>query len=430
MDLRSRLAQLESTLGVGTRTRITEPGTQEATSVPLAARLQRMAETRSQAPRRKSVTPAQLATLLRGELCAEGVVLIESALPASQLHGRVSFSAIHDVSLKFLAGGEEPTRGGLLFIDTETTGLAGGTGTVAFVLGLSRLEGATVRTRQYFLLSFGGEAAMLSHALDWIGTATHLVSFNGKSFDVPLLVTRYRLARLEQHLQRLPHIDLLHRTRAAFRRKWPDCRLQTAEQFLLKLYREDDTPGHLIPQIWTQWLRYGETHELRGIVDHNGTDVLSLIVLTSVLGRTYQTPGVHGADPLGVARAHRRVGDDASAMTHLQDHDEVLETDAQLELAALYARTRQWPQTIAIWESLGMRGVIEAMERLAKHYEHHQRDFARALIWTERMRDTGGDSASIEKRRQRLEARQASSATNSRVPEKGGPSTLLCSVGD
>lgn len=405
MDLRSRLVQLESKLGLGAREGQSLPVVDGQAAVSVAARLQRLAA-RGDASRRKAISPEAIAVLLRGELCADGVVLIEQRLPASQAHGRVAFSSLRDVPLTFLAGGEEPCREGLLFIDTETTGLAGGTGTVAFVLGLSRMEGAFVRVRQYFLLKFGAEAAMLSHALDWIRGATHLVSFNGKSFDVPLLVTRYRLARLEDPLQKLPHIDLLHRTRAAFRRNWPDCRLQTAEQHLLKLYRDNDTPGHLIPQIWTDFLRLGETRGLRGIVEHNCTDLLSLIALACVLGRTYDAPAQYGADPLGVARAHRRVGDDATALKHLRDHDDILSNDAQLELAALYARSNEWQNAVDIWETLANRGVMEAMERLAKYHEHRRGDFAAALRWTERMPAGNASVEAIVRRHQRSLARQ------------------------
>ena len=236
----------------------------------------------------------------------------------------------------------------------------------------------------------------------WIRGASHLVSFNGKSFDIPLLVTRYRLARIESTLSRLPHIDLLHRTRAAFRKNWPDCRLQTAEQYLLKLYRHDDMPGYLIPQLWADLLRRGETRGLRGIIEHNGTDVLSLIALANVLGRAYAEPGQRYADPLGIARAHRRAGDDATALVHLRDHGETLVDDAQLELAGLYARSRQWEQALPIWESLAARGVARAMECLAKYCEHRQRDFGAALHWTERMLALNYEVGSCEQRRLRL----------------------------
>src|ERR1700686_1598310 len=256
MDLRSRLAQLETRLGVG-RDRPPSPLAGEHPPVPLSARLQRLVAAQADMPARRVVAQEELAHLLGGELCADGVVLIDSFLPTSASHGLVPFRDIQDVSLNFLAGGEEPEREGLLFIDTETTGLAGGTGTVAFVLGFARLEDDVVHVRQYFLTSFSAEPSMLTQALAWIRGASHLVSFNGKSFDIPLLVTRYRLARIESTLSCLPHIDLLHRTRAAFRKNWPDCRLQTAEQYLLKLYRHDDMPGYLIPQLWADLLRRG-----------------------------------------------------------------------------------------------------------------------------------------------------------------------------
>ena len=340
MDLRARLKELEARLGVGQPQPPSSPLAAEPGTLPLAARLQRLETAQAARPAKRAVPQEELARLLGGTLCAEGVVLIEHVLPVSHRHGRVPFSQIHESALDFLAGGIEPDRERLVFIDTETTGLAGGTGTVAFVLGLARIQGDSVEVRQYFLTCFGGEAAMLEHALGWITGASHLVSFNGKAFDIPLLATRYRLARIPNPLSALPHLDLLHRTRAAFKRNWPDCRLQTAEQYLLKLFRDDDVPGHLIPQIWTDLLQHGETRNLRGVVDHNRIDILSLIALAGVLGKTYAEPGQPYADPLGIARAHRRAGDESTALLHLADHGEPLSDDAQLELAGLYAQIR------------------------------------------------------------------------------------------
>src|ERR1700687_1894923 len=228
MDLRSRLAQLETRLGVG-RDRPPSPLDGERAAVPLSARLQRLGAAQADMPARRGGSQEGVAPVFGGALCADGVVLIDSFLPASRSHGRVPFHDIHEVSLAFLAGGEEPEREGLLFIDTETTGLAGGTGTVAFVLGLARIEDDVVHVRQYFLTSFTAEPAMLTQALAWICGASHLVSFNGKSFDIPLLVTRYRLPPIGTTLSRLSHLDLLHRTRAAFPKNWPDCRLPKAQ---------------------------------------------------------------------------------------------------------------------------------------------------------------------------------------------------------
>ena len=434
MDLRTRLKALEARLGVGQRQQLlsmtasdgrplapearlgvgqrqqlpsatasdVEPHAAEPGVLPLAMRLQRLAATSAVKSAKRAVSQEELARLLGGSLCADGVVLVENFLPISHRHGSVPFLRIHEAALNFLAGGAEPDRERLLFIDTETTGLAGGTGTVAFVLGLARIHGDTVEVRQYFLTCFAGEPAMLEHALGWITGNCHLVSFNGKSFDIPLLVTRYRLARIQNPLSRLPHMDLLHRTRAAFKRNWPDCRLQTAEQYLLKLFRDDDVPGHLIPQIWTDLLQHGETGGLRGVVDHNRIDVLSLIALAGVLGKTYAEPGLHDADPLGIACAHRRAGNDTAALLHLRDSYRSLTDEAQLELASLYARSGDWDKAVPVWEALAQRNVHAAMERLAIYHEHRQRNFESALQWTARMSARGKDVEALEKRRMRL----------------------------
>ncbi|MBK9607732.1 MAG: ribonuclease H-like domain-containing protein [Betaproteobacteria bacterium] len=412
MDLRTRLRELEARLGVGQRQPPAVPSAVTAENgpaspsvpgpLPLAARLQRLATAQADKPAKRAVSQEELARIVGGTLCAEGVVLVEQFLPLSHRHGNVPFQRIREAALDFLAGGAEPERERLLFIDTETTGLSGGTGTVAFVLGLARIQGDTVEVRQYFLTCFAGETAMLEHALGWIDDRSHLVSFNGKAFDIPLLATRYRLARLANPFATLPHMDLLHRTRAAFKRNWPDCRLQTAEQYLLKLFRDDDLPGHLIPQVWTDLLQFGETRSLRGVVDHNRIDVLSLIALAGVLGKTYAEPGQQYADPLGIARAHRRAGNQATALLHLEDHGEPLTDDARLELAALYAKSGHWDKAVPVWEALAGKDVLCAMERLAIYHEHKQKDFAAAVHWTERMLPLSPQADAVEKRLRRL----------------------------
>lgn len=399
MDLRSRLRALESRLGVG----------QVAPVDPvesLAVRMQRFAAI-DRARRAKRTSEPELAQLLRGTLCADGVILVENVIPASTRHGTVRYADIHTAALDSFTGGIEPDRDELVFIDTETTGLAGGSGTLAFLLGLARLRGDSVEVRQYFLTRFAGESAMLEHALEWLapreGPSPHLVSFNGKSFDVPLLATRYRMSRLACPLADLPHIDLLHRTRAAFGRNWPDCRLQTAERELLKLFREDDIPGHMIPQIWTDLLQFGETQHLKGVVEHNLTDILSLIALSAVVGRTYAEPGHHPcADALGLSRAHRRSGNAEIARKHLEEAQQPLSSEARLELAALYARAGEWDKALPLWTDLALSNHLCAMERLAIYHEHKARDYASALHWADAMLPLAPDRSVVEKRRARL----------------------------
>jgi len=247
MDLRERLALIQAKRIQSPAARSSPAPDHSQTSVPISARLQRLVAAQTDSAPTRSITSAELARLLGGNLCAEGVILIEHTIPLSQYHGCIGFNEITRVPLQFFAGGYEPPRDGLLFIDTETSGLAGGTGTIAFMIGLARIEEDVIRLRQYFLSSFKAEADMLAQALAWFREASHLVSFNGKCFDVPLLITRYRLARMANPFADLTHIDLLHPTRTAFAKNWPDCRLQTAEQYLFKLSREDDLPGYLIP---------------------------------------------------------------------------------------------------------------------------------------------------------------------------------------
>jgi uncharacterized protein YprB with RNaseH-like and TPR domain len=415
MDLRERLRALETRLGVGTASPNTTQGQSTqgqpqsgSAGASLAARLQRLipSSATEATSRRRTVDLAALARDVRGEACADGVIAIECTLPLTQRHGRVPFSRICDASLAFLAGGVEPDRDRLLFLDTETTGLAGGTGTVAFVLGLARIRDQSVQVRQYLLTRFAGEPAMLAHALEWIGPDSQLVTFNGKSFDAPLLTTRYLLALRRDPLAALAHIDLLHRTRAAFARRWDDCRLQTAEQHLLKLFRTDDVPGHLIPQIWAAWLQRGDSTGLRGVAEHNRLDVLSLVALAAVLGQAYAEPGGDDADPLGIARAHRRAGDAHLARRHLEESAMPLGDEACLELADLHARAEQWQSALPLWEQLARRDCLVAMERLAIYHEHRQRDYDAALSWTERMLQTAGASQAIEHRRARLMRRR------------------------
>src|SRR5690606_31598786 len=130
----------------------------------------------------------------------------------------------------------------MVFLDTETTGLAGGTGTVAFLIGLGRVEAGHLVVRQFWLTSFAGERDLLAAAGDWVDGVDGMVTYNGRSFDLPLVATRCRLAGASDRFSGLRHLDLLGPTRRAFARRWEDCRLTTAERRLLRFERVDDLP--------------------------------------------------------------------------------------------------------------------------------------------------------------------------------------------
>ncbi|MDQ7997319.1 MAG: ribonuclease H-like domain-containing protein [Luteibacter sp.] len=164
----------------------------------------------------------------------------------------------------------------LLHFDTETTGLAGGTGTRAFMIGAADWHDGALRVRQLYITTMAAETAMLKAFSEWIDPHTVLVSYNGKSYDAPLLATRYRLARLTNPLSGLTHVDLLHPMRRRYRQDWENCKMQTAERRLLRIVREDDLPGSEAPRAWLSYLRGGASTDLIRVADHNLQDVRSL----------------------------------------------------------------------------------------------------------------------------------------------------------
>jgi hypothetical protein len=191
----------------------------------------------------------------------------------------------------------------LLHFDTETTGLAGGTGTRAFMIGAADWIDGQFRIRQLTITSMAAETAMLRRFAEWISDSTALVSYNGKCYDAPLLATRYRLARLPNPLAGLAHIDLLHPVRRHWKGQWENCRLATAERQLLGVVREDDLPGSEAPAAWLTYLRGGSALNLRRVAAHNAQDLKSL---AGVLLRMSELAVQNLRDPVlsdrGVAR--------------------------------------------------------------------------------------------------------------------------------
>lgn len=164
----------------------------------------------------------------------------------------------------------------LVLFDTETTGLAGGTGTRAFMIGVGDWHEGRFRERQLLITTLAGESAMLDCFASWLKPDSVLVSYNGKSYDAPLLKTRFRLQRRASPLDGLMHIDLLHPVRRRWRGAWENCRLATAERQLLQVVREDDLPGSEAPAAWLGFLRGGSAAPLHRVAHHNSQDLRSL----------------------------------------------------------------------------------------------------------------------------------------------------------
>jgi uncharacterized protein YprB with RNaseH-like and TPR domain len=208
-----------------------------------------------------------------GEEISPGLRLIETRLPmpAPEESLSLAFARRHEESVN-------PRN--LLFFDTETTGLAGGTGTRAFMIGAADWHGEGLRVRQLLMTTMAAESTMLDTFAAWLGEkATVLSSYNGRCYDSPLLKTRYRLARKDDPITPLDHVDLLFPTRRRYRGTWENCRLATIERELLRIVREDDLPGSEAPAAWLGYLRGGSARNLRRVAAHNHQDVVTLALL-------------------------------------------------------------------------------------------------------------------------------------------------------
>ncbi len=282
-DLRDRLLRLRSSPGTPATPRATTPQPSATLPPTLAARIARMrgrASTDANASR-----DTALARMTSGRWLAPQLLAVERRLPLDHAHGRIRIGLAREAVPPLLeslgARTRDPDR--LVFFDTETSGLAGGTGTIAFLVGLARFERDALRLWQLLMASFAAEAALIDAVRSFLSAGDCLVSYNGKSFDAPLIRTRARLLQTPDPLGGSEHIDLLHPVRRAFRRDWPDCRLRTAEERALGFSRVDDLPGSLVPEVFRRFMRFGDVTPLPKVLDHNRHDLVSLAALLKPL---------------------------------------------------------------------------------------------------------------------------------------------------
>lgn len=321
---------------------------------------------------------------LGAEPVAFGVLRVERRFALPHRHGTVVLDA-SSVTLSDLLDAETGPTCGWLFLDTETSGLSGGTGTWAFLCGLARIDGQTLLVRQYLLTRLDAEPAYLELLQAELDGADLLITYNGKAFDIPLLATRFRLAGMRAELDAKTHLDLLFGVRRAFRRVWPNCRMETAETRLLHFRREGDLPGAEAPRAWLAWLRQGRIEPLAGVFDHNRWDLLSLPALACALTQVCQDPAAAGADVRALAGHFRRRGDTARALELLQANRSALRAEGLLELASLHRRLGDWESTLAIWETLADQGNTGAIDAFAKYLEHRARSYRLALAMAQRL---------------------------------------------
>lgn len=283
----------------------------------------------------------------------------------------------------------DPARA--VFLDTETTGLERGAGTYIFLAGLGRFDGSALRVRQFFLRDYDEEPALLHALLAELAGASAVITFNGRGFDWPLLVTRATLNRLR--VPDLPHLDLLYPARRFWKDHAESCRLVHLESAVLGETRSGDVPGHLIPQRFFAYLQTGDAGPLAEVLEHNRLDILSLAALAGYLGTTaaaplHAAPGgapVPGHELFALGRLLLEDGELAAGIACLhgaleRDLRPDLRPACQRALATAYRRAAAHHQAVAIWWELAREQAHSpiAYVELAKHYEHREKDLARA----------------------------------------------------
>jgi len=388
-------------------------------------------------PRGPALDGCRVADVLAGQWVegSEGaVVVVDRYYAADRMHGRTPIGDIIEslesgrAELDVLwrafpgrrppsaieprnPGAPEPQNPGtsLCFLDLETTGLAGGAGTQAFLVGCAVVEDGGLSVRQFLLPGFEHERALLGMVAAWTAQQDTLVTFNGKSFDVPLIETRYVLHRLPSRLAEFPHFDMLHPARRLWKQRPTivgppldddSCRLSVLERHLAGYHRVGDVPGFEIPSRYFRFIRSGDAHPLEAVLEHNRIDLVSLALVTArtlALIRRGPSAAMQPRECLGLGRLYERSGAFAEAEACFEraaswagqiGREPDVHADALRRLALARRRAGRLFEAAVAWQALvhvpGCPSVLrrEAREALAIHHEHRSRDLqtARSMV--------------------------------------------------
>ena len=278
------------------------------------------------------------------------------------------------------------------FLDVETTGLTGGTGTYAFLVGVGRFEGDTFHLAQYFMRDPAEESAMLEGLMEFLAPNSALVTFNGKAFDAPLLVTRYLLHNIPVPFKDFAHLDLLPLARRLWRDRLPSRALKYLEENVLAAPRTvDEVPGYEIPYLYFDYLRTGDAAPLKGVFYHNAMDIVALAALmnhmASILHAPFDGQVQHGLDFIALGKLFEDLDrrEEAARLYERGLEASVGETNfgaAVQRLSALQRRRGDLESAVALWQKAAAEGHVYAHIELAKYYEHQQRNYVEAMKWT------------------------------------------------
>jgi uncharacterized protein YprB with RNaseH-like and TPR domain len=282
------------------------------------------------------------------------------------------------------------------FLDTETSGMAGGTGTYAFLVGAARFVDGKFTLQQFFLRDPSEEPAMLEALIHFLAPCEGLVTFNGKSFDAPLLATRYSLHRIPVPFKSYAHIDLLPLARRLWRDRLPSRALKYLEEHVLGFTRaSEEVPGYEIPWLYFDYLRTGDARPLGGVFYHNEMDVVAMAALLShiseLLADPYNGRVEHGLDFVALGKLYEDLGhwDEAARLFERGLELGVTEADfgvAVKRLSILQKKRGDVDQALRLWEAAAGKGHVYAHIEMAKYYEHKMRDVKTSIKWAKSAR--------------------------------------------
>jgi uncharacterized protein YprB with RNaseH-like and TPR domain len=359
-------------------------------------------------------------------------------------HGRVALAdclppdtgiwpRLHLLGSRAALYGPPSQSGKLLFLDLETTGLAGGAGTYAFLVGCGWFDGATFRLRQFFLSNFGAERALLESVAELATGTACVVTYNGKSFDLPLMETRFVLQRMPTPFADMPHVDMLHPARRLWREDDVECRLTNLERTLCGHEREGDVPGFEIPSRYFHYVRSGDARPLEAVLEHNRLDIISLAMFTARASQLLDdgpAEALTAREALGMGRLYERAGmtnEALEAFARAADRDAVDTTrhypddisraEALRAHATLCRRLRRYEAAASSWRRiLELRACSaaiarEATDALAVHHEHRERDLNAARTFALRslqLQATAARQQAVQYRLARLDRKMGS----------------------
>lgn len=275
----------------------------------------------------------------------------------------------------------------ILFLDTETTGLSGGVGTVAFEIGIGYFAPTGFVVEQFLMHDYPQEGAMLDALNTLMQRFPVLCTFNGRTFDVPLLRSRFFMNRIPHPNLPQTHADVLFPARRLWKLRLKSCTLANLERQLLHVEREDDLPGALVPQTYFQYLKDGQFSPLKGVLEHNKQDIVSLAQLLAFLCKQMAQPQsiAYGEDLFSMARAMENSGQLERAMhCYRLTAKTCMHADAYEAMARLEKRNGHVKAAVKLYQGLlNQRGCeVNACEALAKLYEHQLRDLPGAISYT------------------------------------------------